>query len=129
MAASPTQDPAAGGSSEGDWLEVGDLDEVTPGEGLRVPGAPHPISVFRTEDGADIFALDDTCTHEEASFSEEGYVEGDVVVCGWHGATFCLRDGAPVGYPAEKAIGSYPVELREGRIFVQCAKAAPDTSA
>lgn len=44
------------------------LSELAPGEALRLDTAP-PIAVFHTEEG-EIFAIDDTCTHQDASLAD-----------------------------------------------------------
>ncbi len=42
--------------------------ELPPGEALRVVVRGTPVTVFHTDDG--VFAIDDTCTHQDASLSE-----------------------------------------------------------
>ena len=54
-------------------IRICPLSELPPGEALCVDIEP-PIAVFHTEDG-EIFAVDDTCTHQDASLAE-GWVEG-----------------------------------------------------
>ena len=63
--------------------------------GAALPGG-HKVALFRL--GDEVFALDDTCTHEDASLSEDGCVVGDRVECGWHNrgspcCTGCGRGG------------------------------------
>jgi 3-phenylpropionate/trans-cinnamate dioxygenase ferredoxin subunit len=49
------------------------LAALAPGDAVRLDTSP-PIAVFHTEDG-ELFALDDTCTHQDASLAD-GWVEG-----------------------------------------------------
>jgi 3-phenylpropionate/trans-cinnamate dioxygenase ferredoxin component len=105
-------------SPAGSWIRTAAADSMKPGDGLRVPGTTPPIALFRSEEG-EFFAVDDTCTHQQSSLSEEGYVDGATVVCGWHMGQFCLRTGAATGYPAEEPLRRYPVEIRQGDVYVR----------
>ncbi len=64
-----------------------------------------------------LYAVQDTCTHEDASLSQ-GALEGDCVRCPLHGSRFCLTDGRAIDDPAEIDLAVYSVFTRDGRIFV-----------
>ncbi|HIN17657.1 MAG TPA: non-heme iron oxygenase ferredoxin subunit [Gammaproteobacteria bacterium] len=64
-----------------------------------------------------LYAVQDTCTHEDASLSQ-GALEGDCVRCPLHGSRFCLTDGRAIDDPAEIDLAVYSVFIRDGRIFV-----------
>ena len=68
--------------------------------------------------GAEVLATDDTCTHEDASLSC-GVLKGAIVRCPLHGATFDLRDGAPLDEPAEEPLRCHEVRVEDGAIFVR----------
>lgn len=68
------------------------LEDLPEGESVRIDTTP-PIAVFHTEDGR-LYAIDDTCTHQDASLSE-GWLEGCLVECPLHAASFDLRTGEP----------------------------------
>ena len=68
--------------------------------------------------GGEVLATDDTCTHEDASLSC-GVLAGTIVRCPLHGATFDLRDGAPLDEPAEEALRCHEARVEEGAIFVR----------
>ncbi len=68
----------------------------------RSPATPEPISLFRDDDGT-YYALDDTCSHEDASLAE-GWIEAGEVECPLHATRFCLRDGKPMCLPATKPV-------------------------
>ena len=57
------------------------LQDLAPGDALRLDTVP-PIAVFHTEEG-ELFAIDDTCTHQDASLAD-GWVEGCEVECPLH---------------------------------------------
>jgi NADPH-dependent 2,4-dienoyl-CoA reductase/sulfur reductase-like enzyme/nitrite reductase/ring-hydroxylating ferredoxin subunit len=67
--------------------------------------------------GSDIFAVGAHCTHYHGPLVD-GLVVDDTVRCPWHHACFDLRSGEALHAPAFDAIGSWPVELREGKIFL-----------
>lgn len=68
-------------------------------------------------DGA-IFATDDRCTHGDASLSE-GFVEGCEVECPFHQGRFDVRTGAPTAAPCTIRLKTYPVEVRDGSVYLR----------
>jgi nitrite reductase/ring-hydroxylating ferredoxin subunit len=68
--------------------------------------------------GDEVFALDATCTHAGGPL-DEGTVEGDVIVCPWHGSRFCLRSGAVLSGPATVPARNLRVRIKGG--MVECA--------
>ena len=65
-----------------------------------------------------VLATDDTCTHEDASLSR-GVLTGAVVRCPLHGATFDLRNGAPLDEPAEEPLRCHETKVEDGVILVR----------
>ena len=65
-----------------------------------------------------VLATDDTCTHEDASLSC-GVLADAIVRCPLHGATFNLRDGAPLDEPAEEPLRCHEVRVADGFIYVR----------
>lgn len=100
-------------------IDVCGVDDVEDGSGLAisssVTGLSDTIAVFR--EGENFFALDDTCSHEEASLSE-GWVEDGEVECPEHQSRFDLRTGKVSCLPATCPVRAHRVEIRDGRIFV-----------
>ena len=99
-----------------DWIRVATLEECPPGS-LRSVMVEGESIVLVNVDG-DLYALRDQCSHEELPLSD-GEVEGDIIVCQYHGARFDLASGAPRGLPAVRPVRSFSVEVREGEIFVR----------
>ncbi|MFF5987784.1 bifunctional 3-phenylpropionate/cinnamic acid dioxygenase ferredoxin subunit [Prauserella flavalba] len=91
--------------------DVADLPE---GEAVRIL-AHVPIAVFNAE-GA-YYAVDDTCTHQDASLAD-GWLEGCLVECPLHAASFDLRTGEPTCLPAKRPVRTYPVLVTDGVIYV-----------
>jgi 3-phenylpropionate/trans-cinnamate dioxygenase ferredoxin component len=91
---------------------VGDLD---PGDARRVLVEGHPVAVFNAE--GHLYAIDDTCTHQDASLSE-GWLEGCLVECPLHASCFDLRTGAVTAPPAREPVRTYRVEVSDGMVCV-----------
>jgi 3-phenylpropionate/trans-cinnamate dioxygenase ferredoxin subunit len=64
-----------------------------------------------------LYAVDDTCTHEEASLST-GVLQGELVKCPLHNSRFNVRTGEALEEPAEEDLRTYPVREEGGRILV-----------
>lgn len=62
-------------------------------------------------------ALRDQCSHEDLPLSD-GELEGDQIVCLYHGARFDACNGARKALPAIRPVQAFPVEVRDGDIFV-----------
>ncbi|MFB7914954.1 bifunctional 3-phenylpropionate/cinnamic acid dioxygenase ferredoxin subunit [Streptomyces sp. NPDC056061] len=92
---------------------------IEEGEALRVPaeqtGHLDAISVFH--DGGKYYALDDTCSHGQASLAD-GWIEDGEVECPLHSARFCLKSGEPQCMPATLAVRAHRVEVVDGEIWL-----------
>lgn len=97
------------------YIDVAAVEEVPEGEGRCFQIAGLAVAVFRDE--GVFYAVGDTCTHEEYSLAE-GAVWDHAIECPQHGARFDLVTGDVLSLPGTVSIESYPVEVRDGRIFV-----------
>lgn len=70
--------------------------------------------------GGEICALSDICTHDGAPL-DQGELSGSTIVCPRHGARFDARNGRVLSPPATRKLKVYPVELRDGEIYVDPA--------
>jgi len=71
--------------------------------------------------GEDYFALGSRCTHSAWPLVGEP-IEGKEIVCTLHGARFDLRDGCPTIGPASKPLATYPIEMRDGALYVSLSQ-------
>ena len=99
------------------------LSALPPGGSFRLATDP-PIAIFRTEDD-EVFAIDDTCTHQEASLSD-GWVEGCEVECPLHSSRFDLRTGGVDAPPAQRPVRTHRVSVVDGEVYVEPSAAAPN---
>lgn len=74
------------------------------------------IALFNYE--GEYYALDDMCSHAEASLSE-GDVYDCKVECPLHGAEFDLRTGEALTPPASKAVVCYEITTDENSIYIE----------
>ena len=65
-----------------------------------------------------VFALKATCSHAGGPLAE-GALDGDAIVCPWHGSTFRLRDGAVRHGPAATRQVAYRARVNAGQVEVQ----------
>ena len=65
-----------------------------------------------------VFAVDDLCSHEDASLSK-GSLHGECVTCPLHGSRFDLNTGAALDEPAEEPVRTYPVRIEGDAILIQ----------
>ena len=96
-----------------EWQRVGLA--LAPGEKRVVQIGSREILVCRTPER--YFALASRCTHAAWPLADEP-VEGSQIVCTLHGARFDMRDGCPVSGPARKPLSTYPIELRDGELYI-----------
>ncbi|MGC5041469.1 bifunctional 3-phenylpropionate/cinnamic acid dioxygenase ferredoxin subunit [Streptomyces sp. DT190] len=94
------------------------LEDLPKGESVRIE-TTRPVAVFHTDDG-ELHAIDDTCTHQDASLSE-GWLEGCLIECPLHAASFDLRTGMPTCLPARRAVRTHRVTVDDGVIHVHLA--------
>lgn len=97
--------------------------DLTPGEAVRLDTTP-PIAVFCTDDD-EVYAIDDTCTHQDASLAD-GWLEGCVVECPLHASSFDLRTGSVDQPPAKRGVRTHRVVVRDGDVFVDESDAQPN---
>lgn len=96
--------------------QLGELDQ---GEALKVECGVNGIEALAVfNDGGKYFAMNDRCSHGNASMSE-GYLEDDgTVECPLHSARFCLKTGEVLCLPATDPIQTFEVIEEDGALYV-----------
>ena len=97
------------------WQRVCKVTEILDDQAQLFASGGRQIAVARA--GTEVFAVDDTCTHEDWSLCE-GYVDGDEIICSLHQARFCLRTGRVLMAPATEPLKVYPVRVTDGDVWV-----------
>lgn len=99
-----------------EWVEVARASDIPPGHAARIEIDEVPIAIFNL-DGT-FYALDDTCSHAEASLSEGDLdPERCAIECPLHGSTFDLRTGEPLTLPAVEPVRVHRIEVDERGIL------------
>lgn len=93
-------------------MPADDLKEYTPTV-VDVGGVP----VFLLRRGDQIFAMHDRCTHRGGPL-HKGKLEGDTIVCPWHGSCFRVTDGELERGPATAPQPLYAARIVDGKVEV-----------
>jgi nitrite reductase/ring-hydroxylating ferredoxin subunit/uncharacterized membrane protein len=99
--------------------EVAEADELKTDQMKLIKIRDKRIALCKTEDG--YYAFDDRCTHRGGSLA------GGVAICGtvhclWHGSQFSVKTGKVEAGPAVEGVKTYPVEVRNGKVYVKLKK-------
>ena len=100
----------------GQLIKIAEANDVPAGTTKAVEADGRRIALFNS-DGS-YYAIDDVCTHRGGSLSE-GEVNGTVVTCPWHGATFDITTGNALEPPATEGVVSYRVQVDGNDIKVE----------
>lgn len=95
------------------------LDELEPGTARRVEIAGIPVAVVRI--GDDVHAVNDICSHQHVSLSEDGgmvWCDELEIECPKHGSMFSLVSGAAITLPATQPIDVYTASVVDGQVVV-----------
>jgi nitrite reductase/ring-hydroxylating ferredoxin subunit len=117
-AGSTTAPSTAPGAAEpepaGGWVHVSDMKQLSRRKRAQVTVGGCPIALFLVD--GEVFAVDDTCIHQERSLSK-GTLLGSQVICPGHQWKFDPRTGTPEDQDGNLA--TYAVQLtEEGGILV-----------
>jgi 3-phenylpropionate/trans-cinnamate dioxygenase ferredoxin subunit len=92
------------------------LDDVHSGKTKKVCFPNHRPILLANVDGT-IYAVDDTCTHEDSSLALGCLREGKVK-CTLHGSWFSVITGEPTEEPADESLQRYHVEIIGNEIWI-----------
>lgn len=106
---------------EKEFVPVARLDEIAPGETLRVEIGAAVICLANVE--GHIYAVDDDCPHLGAALSE-GELTDCTLTCPVHQSQFDVRDGHLLRGPAPEDVQTHVVRVEGEQIFV-----APESDA
>lgn len=99
------------------------LDEVQPGKTKKIC-FPQQGPVLLANVNGYIYAVDDTCTHEDSSLSL-GCLREDKVKCTLHGSWFSVVTGEPTEEPADEPLQCYQVKIINNEIWIDLSPALP----
>ena len=103
------------------WVEVAARGALAPGRMLEVEAANHAVLLYDV--GGTVFATAAICPHHSAWLSQ-GAVHGDHVDCPRHQGQFHIPSGRLTRGPACPDLRTYPVEVRDGRVWLDIGPAS-----
>jgi 3-phenylpropionate/trans-cinnamate dioxygenase ferredoxin subunit len=94
--------------TDGSYVTVANVGDLRPGEMTYVEVGDTPVCLINLE--GEFYAINDVCTHEDASLSD-GEILGDEIECPLHGGAFDIRTGQPVAFPVVVPVETYGVRI------------------
>ena len=108
--------------SSGDvvWVDLCAFSELNEGEvhgyELELSSEP-PLTLAVVRLSETVYALYDECPHRRVKFSQGGFIDGDMIICGWHQWGFNLETGAHM-IPTGNCVKTYQTRVIDGRVEV-----------
>jgi 3-phenylpropionate/trans-cinnamate dioxygenase ferredoxin subunit len=91
-----------------EFVTVATVGEVPPGERIVVELDDSFVAVFNIV--GEFYAIADLCTHDDGPLAG-GELHGYVIECPRHGATFDVRTGEVLSWPATQPVPRYEVRV------------------
>ncbi len=98
-----------------EFIRVCAAEDIPEGTAVHADIDGVPVAIVHAECG--FRAIYDVCSHAEVPLSE-GEIDGCTIECWLHGSRFDLNTGQPTGLPATEPVPVYPVEVRDGDIYL-----------
>lgn len=107
------------------WYRIGASDEVRARAPFSITLANERIAIFLYE--GELSAISDVCNHKAGPLAE-GRLNGEYVVCPWHGWVYSIKTGlGEPGYEGD-AVPRYDLEERDGDVYVATPAVTPRTT-
>ncbi|NQU56128.1 MAG: Rieske 2Fe-2S domain-containing protein [Rhodospirillales bacterium] len=107
-------------SQDLDWISVGHTDDLPEGRVKTVTA--RTVSICLSHFDGKWAAMDNHCPHQGGPLGEGSIEKGNDgncwIRCPWHGWDFDPLTGAPPGGHEDTGQTIYPVEIRDGEVFV-----------
>ena len=97
------------------FVRVADVAEIPDGHGALFEAGGRAVAVFNAGAGR-FYATSPLCPHEDGPLAE-GWIEGDAVVCPWHGFDFDLATGQ-CRVAEDLSIGVFATRVVNGMVEV-----------
>lgn len=103
------------------WVEVCDSSLLGKEDVIRFDHGKKTFALVRDAEGV-VYATDGICTHGNTHLGD-GLVKGKIIECPKHNGRFHLADGSPARAPVCRGLATYPIETRNGKLFLNVVKA------
>lgn len=98
-------------------VKVAQVGELSPGQGKLVQVDGNDIALFNVN--GTFHAVGAACPHEEGPL-HEGEVDGETIVCPWHGYDFDVKTGQ-CSVDSELRVPTYTVKTEGSDVFIEMA--------
>jgi nitrite reductase (NADH) small subunit len=98
------------------FVRVARTTDIPLGKGCLVESSAIPVAVFNAGQGR-FYAVSALCPHEDGPIAD-GWLEGDTVVCPWHGFDFDVASGA-CRAADDLSIAVYRTRVTDGVVEVE----------
>lgn len=98
------------------WIDAASQDDVPQGDVIGITVQGREIALYEVE--GKLFATDNICTHGHARMSD-GFLEGNEIECPLHQGKFDVCSGKALCAPLTEDIRTYPVSIKDGRVFLK----------
>lgn len=99
----------------GSFVKIAEMSDVGPGTGKVIVVDGNEIALFNIQ--GQYYAIHNTCPHRGGPLGE-GYVDGNVVTCPWHGWEFDVTTGeSPLNSMIR--VRSLPVRVEGNEVKVE----------
>lgn len=112
-------------SVRGEFVRAVALSDLPEGGRKLIRHFDKRIALFRTTRG--VYAVDNRCPHQGYALLQ-GDVKDGVLTCAWHNWKFALDQAGRCTFGGE-SVRSYPVELRDGAVWIDVTDPAAETLA
>ena len=96
-------------------MKVAKVSEIEEGGSKIVDLDGQQVALFKV--GGAIYAVGNTCPHSGGPLGE-GYLDGSIVTCPWHGWQFDVKTGDCQTVPQDR-IRTYPVEIQGDDVVIK----------
>ncbi len=96
--------------------DVAAIGDLPGGEGVQVEAGGEPVLLVRV--GDHVYATSGLCSHEERPLLGGTRIGDTEWQCPHHGGALDLATGRPTRMPVCAPVATYPVEVRDGRVWV-----------
>jgi nitrite reductase/ring-hydroxylating ferredoxin subunit len=94
--------------------KVAVADDLKPGQVMEVSSGDRTFALCNTD--GEIHCLDGTCPHAGGPLGE-GTLQGDMLVCPWHGWEYNAKTGVNDS-DEDVVVDTFPVVVKDGSIFI-----------
>ncbi|MEI8341164.1 MAG: NADH:ubiquinone reductase (Na(+)-transporting) subunit F [Verrucomicrobiota bacterium] len=102
------------------WVAVSDASMLHDEDVIRFDHGKNTYAIIRDAKGT-LFATDGICTHGNNHLAD-GLVKDGIIECHKHNGRFNLADGSPARAPICRGLATYPVENRNGKLFLNVTR-------